>query len=166
MKLRRDWTLTYLHDYHQDNWRMGSKVITFSQFNIRAFISSTLNLRGLWFLDSFFYWQFSLSAFSCVLNKFSLQSKRNFGEQELSIPITKIMAIIFDFNGSGRLERERNLFPGGGRRSKIRRVGVSKWRLRLPEVILILKKNYFCPRTEFLIGAVKLQLSVISKMRH
>ena len=26
------------------------------------------------------------------------------------------------------------------------------------------EKNYFCPRTEFLIGAVKLQLSV--KMRH
>ena len=35
------------------------------------------------------------------------------------------MAAIFDFNGSGRLGREINLYQGGGRRSKIRRwVGV------------------------------------------
>ena len=35
------------------------------------------------------------------------------------------MTTNFDFNGSGRLERERNLYQGGGRWSKIRRgVGV------------------------------------------
>ena len=42
-----------------------------------------------------------------------------------AIPLRKIMAAIFDFNGSGRLGREINLYQGGGRRSKIRRwVGV------------------------------------------
>ena len=90
----------------------------------------------------------------------SLQSRRNFGERLLSISLTKIMAAIFDFNGSWRL------YQGGGRRSKIRRrVGVRKWRLRLPEVIVILQ-NSVRPRTEFLIGAVKLQLSIISQMCH
>ena len=28
--------------------------------------------------------------------------------------LTKIVVPIFDFNGSGRLGRERNLYPGGG----------------------------------------------------
>ena len=32
----------------------------------------------------------------------SLQSRRNFDERVLSIFLTKIMAAIFDFNGSGR----------------------------------------------------------------
>ena len=43
----------------------------------------------------------------------SLQSSRNFEERVLSIFLTKIMAAIFDFNGSGRLVRERNLYQGG-----------------------------------------------------
>ena len=37
------------------------------------------------------------------------------------------MAAIFDFNGNGRLGRERNLYQGGCRRSKVRRgVGVGE----------------------------------------
>ena len=51
----------------------------------------------------------------------SVQSRRNFGERVLSIFLTKIMAAAFNFNGSGRLGRERNLYQGGGRRSNIRR---------------------------------------------
>ena len=46
----------------------------------------------------------------------SLQSWRNFGQQVFSIFLVKIMAAIFDFNGSGRLGREL-----GERWSKIRR---------------------------------------------
>ena len=96
----------------------------------------------------------------------SLQSRRNFGERLLSISLTKIMAAIFDFNGSWRPARERNWCQRGGRRSKIRRgLGVGKWRLRLLEVIVILQ-NSVRPRTEFLIGAVKLQLSITSQMCH
>ena len=53
----------------------------------------------------------------------SLQSRRNFGERVLSGFITKIMAAIFDFNGSERLGREKNLFQGGGRRAKIKERG-------------------------------------------
>ena len=34
-----------------------------------------------------------------------LQNRSNFGEQVLSILLTKIMAAILDSNGSGRLER-------------------------------------------------------------
>ena len=57
----------------------------------------------------------------------SLQSSRNFDERVLSIFLTKIMATIFDFNGSGRLVRERNLCQGDSRQSKIRRgVGVGQ----------------------------------------
>ena len=40
----------------------------------------------------------------------SLQSRNNFGEQVLSNLLTKILAAIFDCNGSGRLDRERNLY--------------------------------------------------------
>ena len=43
----------------------------------------------------------------------SVQSRRNFGERVLSIFLTKIMAAVFDFNGSGRFGRERNLYQGG-----------------------------------------------------
>ena len=50
-----------------------------------------------------------------------LQSRRNIGERVPNIFLTKIMAAIFDFNGSGRLTRERNLYQGSGRRSKVRR---------------------------------------------
>ena len=47
---------------------------------------------------------------------------------------------------------ERNFHKRGGRRSIIRRgVGVGEWRLRLPEVIIILQ-NSTRPRTEFLIA--------------
>ena len=49
------------------------------------------------------------------------QSRRNFGERVLSIFLTKIMAAAFNFNGSGKLGSERNLYQGGGRRSNIRR---------------------------------------------
>ena len=42
----------------------------------------------------------------------SLLSRHNFGEQVLHIFLTKIMAAIFDFNGSRRLGREKNLFKG------------------------------------------------------
>ena len=92
----------------------------------------------------------------------SLQSWCNFGKRELSIFVTKIMATIFDFNGSRRLRRERNLYQGGGCQSKIRRgVEVEKWKLYLLEVIVILQ-NSLCPQTEFLICAVKLQLSITS----
>ena len=60
----------------------------------------------------------------------SPQSRRNFGERVLSNFITNIMAAIIDFDGSGRLGREINLYQGGGRRSKLRRgVGVEEWRL-------------------------------------
>ena len=62
----------------------------------------------------------------------SLQSSRNFDERVLSIFLTKIMAAIFDFNGSGRLVRERNLYQGGSWQSKIRRgVGVGQWKSHL-----------------------------------
>ena len=67
------------------------------------------------------------------------------------------MATIFDFNGSGRLGRERNVYQGGSRRYEIRG-GVGKWRLSLPEVTVILQST-IRPPTEFQIGAVKLQLS-------
>ena len=50
-----------------------------------------------------------------------------FGERVLSNFITNIMAAIIDFDGSGRLGREINLYQGGGRRSKLRRgVGVGE----------------------------------------
>ena len=42
----------------------------------------------------------------------SLQSRSIFGVQVLSDLLTKILAAIFDCNGSGRLER--NLYLGGG----------------------------------------------------
>ena len=63
----------------------------------------------------------------------SLQSRCNFDERALSIFLTKIMAAIFDFNGSGRLVRERNLYQGGSPQSKIRRgVGVGQWKITSP----------------------------------
>ena len=41
-----------------------------------------------------------------------------------------IMAATFNLNGSGTLGRKRNLYQGGGRRSKKRRgVGMGEWRL-------------------------------------
>ena len=40
----------------------------------------------------------------------SMQTRRNFGERVLSIFLTKIMAAIFNFKGSGRLGRERSLY--------------------------------------------------------
>ena len=52
-------------------------------------------------------------------------ARRDFGEGVLSIFLRKIMAATFYFSGSRRLGRERNLYQGGGRRSKLRRgVGV------------------------------------------
>ena len=76
------------------------------------------------------------------------------------------MAVIIEFYGSGRLGSERNLCKGGGRRSKIKRgVGLGEWRLRLPDVIVILQ-NSVRPWAQFLIGAVKFQLSITSQMCH
>ena len=43
----------------------------------------------------------------------SLQSRRNFGELLHDILLMKIIAAIFDFNGSGRLGREMNLTLNG-----------------------------------------------------
>ena len=50
---------------------------------------------------------------------------------------------------------EENLYQGGGLNKE--RGGVGEWRLRLPEVIVILPHSVR-PRTEFLIGSIKLQL--------
>lgn len=45
----------------------------------------------------------------------------------LSIFTVKTIAAVFDFYNSGKLGRERNLYQGGCRRSKIRRgVGVGE----------------------------------------
>ena len=43
--------------------------------------------------------------------KDSQQSRRNFNERVLSIFVAKMTAI-FDFNNSGRLRNERNLYQG------------------------------------------------------
>ena len=51
---------------------------------------------------------------------FSPQSRRNFGERLISIFLTKIIAAIFSFNGSGRLGRKKNLYQEGGRRREVR----------------------------------------------
>ena len=62
----------------------------------------------------------------------SPQSRCNFGVRVFKSVLNflaKIMAVIFDFNGSGRLGREINLNQGGGRRSKINRgVGLGECR--------------------------------------
>ena len=47
------------------------------------------------------------------LGSTSLPRKRNFGERELSVFLANILAAIFDFNDSGKLGRERNLYQGG-----------------------------------------------------
>ena len=97
------------------------------------------------------------------LLNFRPQSRRNFGEQVLNTFFTKTMAAIFDFNGSGRLGRERNLYQGGGRRSK----KGEGWGWGNEEACP--KSLSFC-KTPFaqngLIGAVKLQLSITSQMCH
>lgn len=46
-----------------------------------------------------------------LLLKDSQQSRRNFDERVLSIFVAKMTAI-FDFNNSGRLRNERNLYQG------------------------------------------------------
>ena len=48
----------------------------------------------------------------------SLQSSHNFGKQVLSIFLAKIMTTIFDFKGSRRLGKERNLYQRGERQLK------------------------------------------------
>ena len=71
---------------------------------------------------------------------FSLQSRRHFGERVLIIFLMKIMAALFDFNDSGRLGRERNLYQGGSQRSIIRRgMWVGEWRLSMSQIIVILQ---------------------------
>ena len=59
----------------------------------------------------------------------SPQSRCNFGVRVFSNFLAKIMAAIFDFNGSGRLGRGINLNQGGSWRSKINRgVGLGEFR--------------------------------------
>ena len=53
----------------------------------------------------------------------SPQSRHNFGERVLSNFITNIMAAIIDFDGSGRLGREINLYQGGRSTVKIKERG-------------------------------------------
>ena len=77
----------------------------------------------------------------------SLQSRRNFGERVLSIFLTKIMAAIFDFNGSGRLGREKNLYQEGGWLSKIRG-GVEMGRFRVSPKLWqsAVRASWFCSK--------------------
>ena len=60
----------------------------------------------------------SIFAISIFLN---LQGKRNFGGREVSTVQVKIIAAFLDFYKSGRLDRKRNLYQGGERRSKRKR---------------------------------------------
>ena len=83
---------------------------------------------------------------------FNLQSGRNFGERVLIIFLMKIMTTLFDFNGSGRLGRERNLYQGGGQRSIIRRgMWVGEWRLSMSEIIVILQTLFAHERSSWLV---------------
>ena len=82
----------------------------------------------------------------------NLQSGRNFGERVLIIFLMKIMTTLFDFNGSGRLGRERNLYQGGGQRSIIRRgMWVGEWRLSMSEIIVILQTLFAHERSSWLV---------------
>ena len=83
---------------------------------------------------------------------FNLQSGRNFDERVLIIFLMKIMTTLFDFNGSGRLGRERNLYQGGGQRSIIRRgMWVGEWRLSMSEIIVILQTLFAHERSSWLV---------------
>ena len=83
---------------------------------------------------------------------FSLQSRRHFGERVLIIFLMKIMAALVDFNDSGRLGRERNLYQGGGQRSIIRRgMWVGKWRLSMSQIIVILQTLFAHERSSRLV---------------
>lgn len=75
------------------------------------------------------------------------------------------MAAIFDFNGNGKLGRKRNLYQGGGRRSNMRRgVGVGGVKIMPAQKVIVILQNSVCPLADFLIGEVKLQLSITSQM--
>ena len=50
----------------------------------------------------------------------SLQSRHNFSEQVLSIFLTKIMAIIFDFNGIISLRGDKTFVVDSGSRYSVR----------------------------------------------
>ena len=83
---------------------------------------------------------------------FSLQNRRHFGERVLIIFLMKIMAALFDFNDSGRLGRERNLYQGGGQRSIIRRgMWVGEWRLSMSQIIVILQTLFAHERSSWLV---------------
>ena len=83
---------------------------------------------------------------------FSLQSRRHFGERVLIIFLMKIMAALVDFNDSGRLGRERNLYQGGGQRSIIRRgMWVGEWRLSMSQIIVILQTLFAHERSSRLV---------------
>ena len=86
----------------------------------------------------------------------SLQSRRNFGERVLGISLMKIMAAIFDFNG------RKKFVPRGRSTIKYKEKGRGGEVKIMPARSIVILENSVRPRMEFLIGAVKLQLSVIS----
>ena len=54
-----------------------------------------------------------LRNFTLCHEETSLQSRRDFGQRAPSIFVAKIMAVVVDVSGSGRLGRERNWYQGG-----------------------------------------------------
>ena len=70
------------------------------------------------------------------------------------------MAAIFDFNGSGRLGRGKKFLPRGRSTVDKRERGGGRG---VPEVIVILQ-NSVRSRTQFLIRAVKFQLSITKQL--
>ena len=74
------------------------------------------------------------------------------------------MAAVFDFNGSGRFGRERNLYQGGWSTVQNKESGGGGGVKITPARSLL--QNSVRPRTECLIGAVKLQLSITCQMCH
>ena len=80
-------------------------------------------------------------------------------ERVLSIFFAKSMAAIFYFNDSERLGIEKNLYQEGGQRSNMWRgvgVGTEDYAC-LRSLNMFILPNSVRPRTEFLIGTIKLQ---------
>ena len=122
----------YRETYRQRRAEWNGRVTVW--FQRGAWRQELIRLKPDWLLTQFLktFAYLLPSTLKLLKNIISLQSWRNFGERVPSNILTKIMAAIFDFNDSERLGRERNLYQGGGWRSKIRReVGVGKWRVLL-----------------------------------
>ena len=83
----------------------------------------------------------------------------------LSIFLTKIVTTIFDFYGRGRLGREK-FIPRGWSTVKNRERGGGGGEDYVYLKSLLFSQKSVRPRTEFLIGAVRLQLSITSQMCH